>query len=62
MTTLPEPDVSNETVVEMYHRLAALYDWFITPLQAGTRHGLWTCSLSNVGNTSWRSDVDPGMQ
>lgn len=37
MTTLPEPDVSNETVVETYHRLAALYDWFITPLQAGTR-------------------------
>lgn len=37
MTTLPEPDVSNETVVETYHRVAALYDWFITPLQSGTR-------------------------
>jgi len=37
MTTLPEPDVSNETVVKTYHRLAALYDWFVTPLQADTR-------------------------
>ncbi|WP_254839570.1 methyltransferase domain-containing protein [Natronomonas marina] len=37
MTTLPEPDVSNQTVVETYHRLAALYDWFVTPLQASTR-------------------------
>jgi demethylmenaquinone methyltransferase/2-methoxy-6-polyprenyl-1,4-benzoquinol methylase len=37
MTTLPEPDVSNEIVVETYHRLAAPYDWFVTPLQTGTR-------------------------
>ncbi len=37
MTTLPEPAVSNETIVETYNRLATLYDWFITPLQAGTR-------------------------
>ncbi|AGN00846.1 type 11 methyltransferase [Salinarchaeum sp. Harcht-Bsk1] len=37
MTTLPEPDVSNETVVATYHRLAAVYDWFVTPLEMGTR-------------------------
>jgi hypothetical protein len=37
MTRLPDPDASNETVVEMYHRVAALYDWLVTPSQAGTR-------------------------
>jgi len=37
MVALPQPDVANETVVETYDRIAALYDWFITPLQAGTR-------------------------
>jgi demethylmenaquinone methyltransferase/2-methoxy-6-polyprenyl-1,4-benzoquinol methylase len=37
MTTLPDPDASYETVVETYDRVAALYDWLVTPLQAGTR-------------------------
>jgi demethylmenaquinone methyltransferase/2-methoxy-6-polyprenyl-1,4-benzoquinol methylase len=37
MTTSPVSDVSNETIVQTYDRLAALYDRLIAPLQAGTR-------------------------
>ncbi|MFC7133895.1 MULTISPECIES: class I SAM-dependent methyltransferase [Salinibaculum] len=36
MNRVPAPAPSNRTVVDTYDRLASLYDWFVTPLEAGT--------------------------
>ena len=39
MTTLPEPDVPNEAVVETYNRLATLYDWLFERVSGYERFG-----------------------
>ncbi|MGA9400622.1 class I SAM-dependent methyltransferase [Haladaptatus sp.] len=37
MTDIPVSAVSNETIVATYDWLAKAYDWFIAPMQTGTR-------------------------